>query len=106
MKKKSKVNNLKFFIKYYKPYKWIIVFDLVCACLTTVCELVLPMLVRFITKAVGEGTLVLETVLKIGFVYLFLKVVDTLANYYTANTGHVMGAKIETDMRRDLFSHL
>ena len=70
------------------------------------CELVLPILVRFITTAVGEGTLVLETVLKIGLVYLFLKVVDTLANYYTANTGHVMGAKIETDMRRDMFSHL
>ena len=104
--KKAKISDVKFFVKYYKPYKWIIIFDLICACLTTVCELVLPMLVRYITTAIGEGTLFLETVLKIGFIYLFLKMVDTFANYYMANTGHVMGAKIETDMRQDLFSHL
>lgn len=104
--KQRKISNLKFFSKYYKPYIWIIIFDLICACLTTVCELVLPMLVRHITTAVGEGTLLLQTVLRIGFLYLFLKIVDTLANYYMANTGHVMGAKIETDMRNDLFSHL
>ena len=94
------------FSHYYKPYIGIVILDLLCACLSTVCELVLPLLVRFITDSAIEGTLLVETVLKIGAVYLFLRLVDTFANYYMANTGHIMGARIETDMRRDMFSHL
>ncbi len=107
MKKQGKFNNLKFFSKYYKPYIGIVILDLLCACLTTVCELVLPMIVRHITRAAETGaTLLVSSVLKIGALYLFLRIVDTLANYYMANAGHVMGARIETDMRRDMFSHL
>ncbi len=107
MKKQGNFNNLKFFSKYYKPYIGIVILDLLCACLTTVCELVLPMIVRHITRTVETGAVLLvSSVLKIGALYLFLRIVDTLANYYMANTGHVMGAKIETDMRRDMFSHL
>ncbi len=100
--------NIRSFSKYYRPYLWIMAFDLVCACLSTICELILPMIVRKITNTaeLGNSELLLETVLKLGLLYLFLRVIDTLANYYMANTGHVMGAKIETDMRRDLFSHL
>ena len=107
MEKRGKLNNLKFFSKYYKPYIGIVVLDLLCACLTTVCELVLPMLVRYITRAAETGAVLLvSSVLKMGALYLFLRVVDTAANYYMANAGHVMGARIETDMRRDIFSHL
>lgn len=104
--KKSKIGSVLHFLRYYKPYVGIIVLDLICASLSTVCELVLPLLVRFITDSAIEGSLLISTVLKIGGVYLFLRLVDTFANYYMANTGHVMGAKIETDMRRDMFSHL
>lgn len=104
--KNNKMGSILTFGKYYKPYIGIVVLDLLCACLSTVCELVLPLLVRFITDSAIEGTLLVETVLKIGAVYLFLRIVDTFANYYMANAGHVMGAKIETDMRRDMFSHL
>ena len=105
---KSTWMNIRFFSKYFKPYLWILVFDLFCACLSTVCELVLPMIVREITYTaeMGNSDLLLETVLRLGFLYLFLRIVDTFANYYMANRGHIMGAKIETDMRRDLFSHL
>ena len=107
MKKQEKINNLKFFGKYYKPYIGIVILDLLCACLTTVCELVLPMIVRYITHEAERGsTLLIATILKMGAVYLFLRLVDTAANYYMANTGHVMGARIETDMRRDMFDHL
>ena len=107
MQKSSKFSNLKFFSKYYKPYIGIVIFDLLCACLTTVCELALPMIVRHITRAAETGeVLLVETVLKMGALYLFLRIVDTCANYFMANTGHVMGARIETDMRRDMFSHL
>ncbi|MBQ4629420.1 MAG: ABC transporter ATP-binding protein [Clostridia bacterium] len=108
MKNNKKYGSLFSFTKYYKPYVGIIILDLLCACLTTVCELVLPMIVRYITNAaqLGESSLLVSTVLKMGALYLFLRLVDTFANYYMANTGHVMGARIETDMRRDMFSHL
>lgn len=106
--KQSKLGNLMSFSRYYKPYIGIIILDLLCACLSTVCELVLPMIVRYITDtAMSESTsLLASTVIRLGCVYLLLRLVDTAANYYMANTGHVMGAKIETDMRRDMFSHL
>ena len=96
------------FSVYYKPYIGIIIFDLICAALSTVCELVFPMIVRTITNAAsldGQALLV-STVLRLGGLYLFLRIVDTFANYYMANMGHIMGAKLETDMRRDLFDHL
>ena len=108
MYNQGKFNTLKFFSKYYKPYIGIVIFDLICACLTTVCELVLPMIVRYITRTAEEGAteLLVGSVLKLGALYLFLRLVDTAANYYMSNNGHVMGARIETDMRRDMFSHL
>ena len=96
------------FSKYYKPYILVIIFDLFCAALSTVCELVFPMIVREITNiAMTDGqALVLSMVLRLGGAYLFLRLVDTVANFYMANVGHVMGSKLETDMRRDLFDHL
>lgn len=99
---------MKLFLRYYKPYIGIVALDLLCAALTTVCELVFPKLVSFITDTAIEAPqlLMMSTVLKIGGLYLFLRLVDTVANYYMANRGHIMGAMLETDMRRDLFNHL
>jgi ATP-binding cassette subfamily B protein len=99
---------IKRFIPYFKKYKWILVIDLLCASLTTVCELVFPMLVRYITNTgINDiASLTIELIVKIGIFYLVLRIIDAAANFYMADTGHIMGAKIETDMRRDLFSHL
>ena len=99
---------LKRFIPYFKKYKWILVLDLICASLTTVCELVFPMLVRHITDlGINDiGSLTLTLIIKISVFYLVLRIIDSMANFYMANTGHIMGAKIETDMRSDLFEHL
>ncbi len=99
---------LKRFIPYFKKYKWILVLDLICAALTTVCELVFPMLVRYITDMGINNIagLTVGLILKIGAFYLVLRIIDSAANFYMADTGHIMGAKIETDMRRDLFNHL
>lgn len=99
---------IKRFIPYFKKYKWILVIDLLCASLTTVCELVFPMLVRYITNTGinNIASLTIELIVKIGIFYLVLRIIDAAANFYMADTGHIMGAKIETDMRRDLFSHL
>ena len=99
---------IKRFVPYFKKYKWILILDLVCASLTTVCELVFPMLVRYITNMgiYHFAELTVGLVVKVGLFYLVLRVIDSCANFYMADTGHVMGARIETDMRRDLFAHL
>ena len=99
---------LKRFSVYYKPYIGIIIVDLLCAALSTVCELVFPLIVRTITDTALSGgqALLLSTVFRLGGIYLFLRIVDTIANYYMANVGHIMGARLETDMRRDMFNHL
>ncbi len=96
------------FVPYFKKYRRILALDLFCAALTTLCELVFPMLVRYITDlGINDiASLTVSLILKIGVFYLILRLIDCAANFYMADTGHVMGARIETDMRRDLFNHL
>ena len=99
---------LRRFAPYFKKYRGVLALDLFCASLTTVRELVLPLMVRFITeRGMNDmASLTVALVLKIGGLYLVLRIIDAAANYYMQNIGHVMGAYIETDMRRDLFEHL
>ena len=99
---------LKSFLPYYGKYKKILILDLFCAALTTLGELVLPLILRFITNQGMQDLASLTTglVVKIGLLYLILRVIDSLAAYYMAYTGHVMGVYIETDMRQDAFEHL
>ena len=99
---------LKRFLPYFKNYKFVLFMDLFCAALTTLCELVLPLIMRYITN---EGisnlaALSVETIVRLGLLYLLLRVIECAAGYYMANMGHVMGAAIETDMRRDAYGHL
>ena len=96
------------FLPYYKKYWKIVVIDLLCAGLTTICELVLPMIIRFITNTGMSdlASLTIAIILRLGVLYLCLRIVDTMANFYMAYTGHVMGTRIETDMRRDAYAHL
>lgn len=99
---------LKRFIPYYGKYKGIMVMDLFCAALTTVCELVLPLILRYITD-IGMrnlASLTVKTVVTIGMLYFALRIIDGMASFYMAYIGHVMGASIETDMREDAFRHL
>lgn len=105
---KKKKGNLKRFLPYYKKYLGVLIFDLFCAALTTICALVLPMIVRSITnKGMYDiESLTLTYILRLGGLYAFLKVVDAAASFFMASIGHIMGAKIETDMRRDIFDHL
>ncbi|MBT9779089.1 ATP-binding cassette domain-containing protein [Clostridium sp. MCC353] len=99
---------LKRFAPYYRNYTGIMVMDLFCASLTTVCEMVLPLILRYITN-IGMndlGALTVKTILSISGIYFGLRIVDGIASFYMAYTGHVMGASIETDMRHDAFAHL
>ena len=106
--KKNNASLMRQFLPYYKRHLPTMFCDLACAALTTVCELVLPMIVRKITGAATEdiASLTVDLILKCGIIYLVLRAIDTAANYYMTTAGHIMGTKIETDMRRDLFSHL
>lgn len=110
MKKKENSKNglIRRFSHYYKPYVGTMIMDLFCAALTTICELVLPLIMRRITNAGIDPSieLTIGMVGKLGLLYLGLRIVDCLANYYMADMGHVMGARIETDMRRDAYAHL
>ncbi len=111
MKRKEKKTNgklLRRFLPYYKKHLPTMIFDLFCAALTTLCELVLPMIVREITGRATEdiSTLTTTLILHCAIIYIILRVIDTVANYYMASVGHIMGTKIETDMRHDLFAHL
>ena len=108
MSKKTSGGLIRRFLPYYKKYKWIMVFDLFCAFLTTLCELVLPIIVRRITGMATENLagLTASFIWKCGLFYIFLRLVDTAASYYMTSVGHIMGTKIENDMRRDLFTHL
>lgn len=99
---------LKRFVPYYRNYMGILVMDLFCAALTTVCELLLPLILRYLTD-VGMrdlSALTVRMILSIGGLYFVFRLMDGAASFYMAYTGHVMGAAIETDMRKDAFAHL
>lgn len=106
--KTKKTHPIKRFLPYYRPYKKDLFFDLCCAALTTLCELALPLIVRNITgrAETSPETLTVTLILTFGGVYLLMRLIDTWAYYFMANRGHIVGAKMETDMRRDLFGHL
>lgn len=99
---------LKRFVPYYKKYTKVMAMDLFCASLTTICELVLPLILRYITnQGLRDITsLTIRTIIGIGALYFGLRIIDGMASFYMAYTGHVMGAAIETDMRQDAFEHL
>lgn len=108
-KRKYKSSTLiKRFLPYYKKYIPTLILDLFCASLTTICEIVLPLIMREITNAGMNdlASLTIGFVLRVGVLYLVLRLIDSAAFYYMAYTGHVMGTKMETDMRRDAYSHL
>ena len=99
---------MKRFGPYYKKYTGVLLLDLFCASLTTVCEMVLPLIFRYITNQGMEdmAAITVETIVHIALIYFALRIVDGIASFYMAYTGHVMGARIETDMRKDAFEHL
>ena len=99
---------IKRFLPYYKNNIRVVITDLFCAALTTICEIVLPLIMRNITNTGVENfaALTVEYVLKIGGLYIVLRLIDAAAFYYMSYAGHVMGTKMETAMRHDAYAHL
>ena len=96
------------FLPYLMRYKKILFFDLFCAALTTLCDIILPKIMSYLTNAATDASVVLtvSVVVKLALLYLVLRLIDGAAAYYMSSTGHIMGVYIETDMGRDAFAHL
>ena len=99
---------LKRFMPYYKKYMPVLLLDLFCASLTTICDIVLPLMVRNITQLATNdlASLTVQYVMRMGMIYIALRIVDAGASFYMNAQGHIMGTWIERDMRFDLFKHL
>lgn len=99
--------NLKKMISYYKPYRGVFWADMFFATLSAAIALTLPLIIRYVTSTLiyMEADVVFERIAWIGAAMLVMVVVDCYCKYFISNQGHVMGAKIEYDMRADIFAH-
>lgn len=101
------MDKIKKFLAYYKPYKKALFADLFFASLASMTVLVYPLLVNQITKnAISDEGIALDLVIRMVGIFLFLMAVEYVSNFYTDYYGHAMGAKMESDMRNDLFRHV
>ncbi|WP_455257116.1 ABC transporter ATP-binding protein [Peptoniphilus asaccharolyticus] len=93
---------------YFYKYRFILIIDLICAGFTTASEMALPLILRTLTNTGlrDMNSLTSELVVRLALLFLGLKVIELVASYYMSSIGHIMGAKIETDMRSDVYSHL
>ena len=96
------------FFPYLSKYKKLLMLDLFFASLTTLCDIVLPMIMRRLTNSALDATasLTAAAVLRMAAVYVVLRLIDAGANFYMQSQGHIMGVYIETDMRTAAFDHL
>ena len=92
---------------YYKPYIGIFLLDMFFAFLASIISLVIPLVVRYITTGViaMQSDIAVNRILLIGFCLIVLVLVQFGANFFISDIGHVMGAKMEYDMRAEIFSH-
>ncbi|MDD2481032.1 MAG: ABC transporter ATP-binding protein [Lutispora sp.] len=102
------MEKMKRFIKYYAPYKKIFFMDMFCAFTAAGVDLLFPVVVRFLLDEaiVNEGGASVSLILKIGFALLGLYFIQYVCNYFVTAWGHIMGARMEYDMRNDIFNHL
>lgn len=98
-------NKWKRLLSYYKPFKGILFADLFFAFLGAAVTLVIPLIVRYITSDIIYRENPLDMVWKLAFVMIGLVLIECYSNYFIAYHGHVMGAKIEYNMRNEIFSH-
>ncbi|MBQ9949862.1 MAG: ABC transporter ATP-binding protein [Clostridia bacterium] len=99
---------IKKFISYYKPHKKLFIIDMLCAFAAALCDLVYPMIARKITNEyifLPENTAV-RTIVVWASVLLVIYLLKALFSFVVQNWGHVMGARIQGDMRKDMFRHL
>ncbi len=101
------MHTLKKFIRYYGPYKAVFFIDLLCATIISLVDLAYPQILRSLTKTLfaGESKQILSALGPIAAVLFAAYVLQTLCKYYVTYAGHMMGARMERDMRKELFDH-
>lgn len=99
------MQTLKKFIKYYKPYKAVFFIDLLCATIISAIDLAFPQLLRTLTKTLFAGApgKIISALIPITIVLLVAYIIQTACRYYVTYAGHMMGARMERDMRKELF---
>ena len=100
------LKNLKKLLSYYKPYMGTFLLDMFFAVVASAIALVVPLIVRYITSEVVYMEVgAKERIIQLGIVLVILVIVQFFSNYYITNIGHVMGAKMEYNMRAEIFAH-
>lgn len=96
------------FLPYLLHYRGLLAFDLFCAALTTLCDIVLPRIMYSLTNTamMHPETMHIGWIGQLALLYIGLRLVDAAAYYYMCSQGHIMGVYIETDMRMDAFRKL
>lgn len=104
---KKIMHTLKKFIRYYGPYKTVFFLDLFCAAIISMVDLAFPQILRLLTATIfrEEPSRILKALLPIGAILLIMYLIQSFCVYYVGYQGHMMGAKMEGDMRRQLFDH-
>ena len=99
------MQTLKKFIKYYKPYKTVFFIDLLCATIISAIDLAFPQLLRTLTKTLFAGApgKIISALIPITIGLFFFFIIQTACRYYVTYAGHMMGARMERDMRKELF---
>ena len=99
------MQTLKKFIKYYKPYKSVFFIDLLCATIISAIDLAFPQLLRTLTKTLFAGVpgKIISALIPITIGLLVAYIIQTACRYYVTYAGHMMGARMERDMRKELF---
>ena len=102
-----KTGNMKKFLSYYKPYKKIFAADMFFACLGAAVTLIIPLIIRYITNDViyRPASESLKIILSLTGIMAVLIILEFYCNYFIAYYGHIMGAKMEYNMRNEIFAH-
>lgn len=101
------MNTIKKFIHYYGPYKAVFFIDLICAAVISLVDLAYPQILRTMTKTLftQDKDMILHALPVIAASLFVMYIVQSLCKYYVTYQGHMIGAKMERDMRRELFDH-
>jgi len=98
---------VKKFIHYYKPYRFLFYTDILCAVIVSIIDLAFPQVLNLFTKGyfLLQSERPMVTIILIGIAMIVVYMIRYACQYYITSWGHVMGAYMESDMRRDLFDH-
>lgn len=101
------METFKKFIRFYKPYKKLFFIDMLCALIASAIDLAFPQILNLLTKGIftGSSSQILRSLWIIGTGLIVMYIVRYYCQYFITSWGHIMGARMESDMRQELFDH-